>query len=58
MLGKSIERSCSDLLSSHQKKCEYAWPAWRNRDVSHLIIGDKITTCGECVQPLQSVKLS
>jgi hypothetical protein len=49
--------SFSDLPTSHQRKCEYAWPMWRNGDVSHLEMGDKITTHGECVQPLQSVKL-
>jgi hypothetical protein len=47
----------SDLLASHQRKCEYAWPTWQNGDVSHLKIGDEIITHGECVQPLQSVKL-
>jgi hypothetical protein len=26
-LVKTIEKSCSDLLASHQRKCEYAWPA-------------------------------
>jgi hypothetical protein len=57
-LGEAIEKSCSDLLASHPRKCECAWPAWQNGDISHLEIGDEITTHGECVQPLQSVKLS
>jgi hypothetical protein len=39
-------------------KCDCAWSTWWNGDVSHLEIGDEITTNGECVQPLQSVKLS
>jgi hypothetical protein len=56
-LVETIEKSCSDLLASHQRKCECAWPAWQNEDVSHLEICDEITTHGECVQPLQSVKL-
>jgi hypothetical protein len=55
---ETIEKPCSDLLASHQRKCEYAWSAWRNEDVSHLETGDEITTHRECVQPLQSVKLS
>jgi hypothetical protein len=53
-----IEKSCSDFLASHQRKCECAWPTWRNGDVSHLEIGDEITIHGEYVQPLQSVNLS
>jgi hypothetical protein len=57
-LVETIEKPCSDFLASHQRKCESAWPLWRNGDVSHLQIGDEITTHGECVQPLQSVKLS
>jgi hypothetical protein len=56
-LEEIIEKSCSGLLASHQRKCEYAWPAWQNGDVSHLETGDEITTYGEYVQPLQSVKL-
>jgi hypothetical protein len=48
---------CSDLLASHQRKCEYAWPTWQNGDVSHLETGDETTTHGECVQPLQTIKL-
>jgi hypothetical protein len=48
---------CSDLLVSHQRNCEYAWPAWQIGDVSHLEIDDEITTHGECVQHLQSVKM-
>jgi hypothetical protein len=51
-LDETIEKSCSDLLTSHQRKCEYAWFAWQNGDVSHLETGDGITTHGECVQPL------
>jgi hypothetical protein len=56
-LDETIEKPYSDLLVSHQRKCEYAWPAWQNGDVSHLETGDEITTHGECVQPLHSVKL-
>jgi hypothetical protein len=56
-LDETIEKPYSDLLASHQRKCEYAWPAWQNGDVSHLETGDEITTHGECVQPLHSVKL-
>jgi hypothetical protein len=44
-------------LPSQQRKCEYAWPTRQNGDVSHLETGDEITTHGECVQPLQSIKL-
>jgi hypothetical protein len=51
-LEEIIEKSCIGLLASHQRKCEYAWPAWQNGDVSHLETGDEITTYGECVQPL------
>jgi hypothetical protein len=54
-LVETIENPCSDLLVSHQRECEYAWR--KNGDVSHLEIRDEITTHGECVQPLQSVKL-
>jgi hypothetical protein len=56
-LDEAIEKPCSNLLASHQRKCECAWPAWRNGDVGHLETGDEITTHGECVQPLQSVKM-
>jgi hypothetical protein len=55
---ETIEKPCSDLLASHQRKCECAWLAWWNGDVSHMEIGDVITTNGECVEPLQSLKLS
>jgi hypothetical protein len=34
------------------------WPAWRNGEVSDLETSDEITTHGERVQHLQSVKLS
>jgi hypothetical protein len=51
-LDETIEKPYSDLLVSHQRKCEYAWPAWQNGNVSHLEAGDEITTHGECVQPL------
>jgi hypothetical protein len=51
-LDETIEKTCSDLLASHQRKCEYAWPTWQNGDVSRLETGDEITTQGECVQPL------
>jgi hypothetical protein len=56
-LEETIEKCCSSLLASHQRKCEYTWPTWQNGDVSRLEMGDKITTHEECVQPLQSVKL-
>jgi hypothetical protein len=45
-LDETIEKPCSDLLASHQRKCEYASPAWQNGDVSRLEIGDEITTHG------------
>jgi hypothetical protein len=51
-LVETIEKLCSDLLASHQRKCEYAWPSWQHGDVSHLEIEDEITTHGEYVQPL------
>jgi hypothetical protein len=51
-LVETIEKPCSDLLALDQRKCEYAWPAWKNGDISHLEIYDEITTHGECVQPL------
>jgi hypothetical protein len=57
-LVEAIAKPCTDLLASHQRKCEYAWPAWQNGDVSHLETGDKITTPGKYVQPLHSVKQS
>jgi hypothetical protein len=57
-LVKTIEKLCGDLLASHRRKCECSWSAWQNGDVSLLEIGDEITSYGECVQPLQSVKLS
>jgi hypothetical protein len=55
--GETIEKPCRDLLASHQWKCDCGWPAWRNGDLSHLETSDEITTHGECVQSLQSVKL-
>jgi hypothetical protein len=51
-LDEAIEKACSDLLASHQRKCESAWPAWQNGDVSHLETGDEITSHEVCVQPL------
>jgi hypothetical protein len=51
-LVETIEKPCSDLLDSHQRKCEYAWPTLQIGDVSHLKIDDEITTHGECVQTL------
>jgi hypothetical protein len=51
-LEETIEQPCSDLLASHQMKCDCAWLAWRNGDVSHLETGDEITSHGECVQYL------
>jgi hypothetical protein len=32
-LDESIEKPCSGLLASHQRKCGYALPAWQNGDV-------------------------
>jgi hypothetical protein len=29
-LDETIEKPCIDLLASHQRKCEYVWPAWQN----------------------------
>jgi hypothetical protein len=51
-LDETIKKPFSDLLASHQRKCEYAWPTWQNGDVNQLETGDKISTHGECVQPL------
>jgi hypothetical protein len=51
-LEEAIKKSCSDLLALHQRKCDCAWPVWRNGDVSHPKTGDEITTHGKCVQPL------
>jgi hypothetical protein len=51
-LVETIEKPYSDLLTSHQRKYECAWPTWQNGDVSHLKIVDEITTHGECVQPM------
>jgi hypothetical protein len=51
-LVETIEKTCSDLLASHQRKCEYAWPTWQNGDVSRLETGDEISSHGDCVQPL------
>jgi hypothetical protein len=42
----TIKMPCSGLLASHQRKCEYRWPAWQNADVRHLKTGDEITTHG------------
>jgi hypothetical protein len=39
-LVKTIEKTCSDLLASHQRRCECAWMIWQNGDVSHLETGD------------------
>jgi hypothetical protein len=51
-LEEAIEKPCSDLMASQQRKCDCAWPPWWNGDVSHLETCDEITTHGECVQPL------
>jgi hypothetical protein len=32
-LDETIEKSCSGLLASHQRKYDYAWPAWQNGDL-------------------------
>jgi hypothetical protein len=56
MLDETIKKSCTSLLASHQRKCEYAWSAWQNEDASHMEIGNEITTHEECIPPLQSVK--
>jgi hypothetical protein len=51
-LDKTIENSCSDLLAIHQRKCIFA-----TMEIFLSQTGDKITTHGECIQPLHSVKL-
>jgi hypothetical protein len=51
-LHEAIEKPRSDLLASHQRKCECAWLVLLNGDVSHLKTGDEITTHGKCVQRL------
>jgi hypothetical protein len=51
-LDETIEKSCSDLLAIHQRKCIFGM-----MEIFSLPTGDKITTQGECVQPLHSVKL-
>jgi hypothetical protein len=51
-LDKTIEKSCSDLLAIHQRKCIFG-----TMEIFWSPTGDEITTHGECVQPLQSVKL-
>jgi hypothetical protein len=51
-LEEAIEMSCSDLLAIHQRECIFG--KMENFSSS---TGDEITTHGECVQPVQSVKL-
>jgi hypothetical protein len=51
-LDETIEKSCSDLLAIHQRKCILG-----KMEIFYSTTGDEITTHGECVQPLQSAKL-
>jgi hypothetical protein len=51
-LDETIEKSCSDLLAIHQRKCIFG-----TMEIFWSQTGDKITTHGECIQPLHSVKL-
>jgi hypothetical protein len=51
-LDETIERSCSDLLAIHQRQCIFG-----KMEIFSSPTGDEITTHGDCVQPLQSVKL-
>jgi hypothetical protein len=43
---------CSDLLAIYERKCIFG-----KMEIFKSPTGDEITTHGECVQPLQSVKL-
>jgi hypothetical protein len=51
-LDETIEKPCSDLLAIHHRKCIFD-----TVEIFSSPTGDEITTHGECVQPLQSVKL-
>jgi hypothetical protein len=51
-LDETIEKSCSDRLAIHQRQCIFG-----KMEIFWSPMGDEITTHGECVQPLQSVKL-
>jgi hypothetical protein len=51
-LDETFEKSCSDLLAVHQRQCVFG-----KMEIFYSPSGDEITTHGECVQPLQSVKL-
>jgi hypothetical protein len=51
-LDETIKKSCSDLLTIHQRQCIFG-----KMEIFWSPTGDEITTHGECVQPLQSVKL-
>jgi hypothetical protein len=52
-LDKTIERPCGDLLIIHHRKCIHS-----RMEIFSSPMGGEITTHGECVPPLQSVKLS
>jgi hypothetical protein len=51
-LEKAIEMPCSDPLAIHQRKYIFG-----KMEIFLSPMVDEITTHGECVQPLQSVKL-
>jgi hypothetical protein len=52
-LEEAIKMPSSDLLAIHHRKCMHG-----GMDIFYSPTGDEITTHGECVQLLQSVKLS
>jgi hypothetical protein len=51
-LEEAIEMPCSDHLAIHHRKCIHGI-----MEIFYSSTGDEITTHGDCVQPLQSVKL-
>jgi hypothetical protein len=51
-LEEAIEMPCSDILAIHHRKCMHG-----GMEFFYSPTGDEITTHGECVQPLQGVKL-
>jgi hypothetical protein len=51
-LEEVIKMPCSGLLAIQHRKCIHG-----RMEILLLPTGDEITTHGECVQPLQSVKL-
>jgi hypothetical protein len=52
-LEEAIEMPCRDLLAIHRRKCMHG-----GMEIFYSPTGDEITSHGECVEPLQSVKLS